>query len=82
MKTEERSTREERETFISDKCRYVHRTFPGENPYYNMEFNKLRFGGELFYNNLIGVLPFREVAIFKPDRNWKNRPEFIRSVIS
>ncbi len=51
----------------------------GENPYYNV--GKVRdIEGFHFFNNTVSGFSLYDVAQLRPDRNWKNPPEFISRV--
>lgn len=81
MKTEIRSTREAQETSMG-KAKYHHRTFPGENPYYNINLKAIRIEGIMFYQNIITESPLSERAIFKPCRILGNAPDFVQRVVN
>lgn len=57
---------------------YAHNT-DIENPYFNT--TNVRATGEYFFNNLLRLSRFSDIAVFKPARNFKNQNEFVRQII-
>jgi len=83
MRSEEKSPREPLVAFMGN-AEYHHLTFPGENPYYNVNYRNDRRRGDsiTFLNNTISLSPLHERAVFKPDRNYHNTYGFKQQVVN
>lgn len=69
--------RPQRLLHIGEKCNYV-TSVEGEAAYYP---GKLRNrDGYRFYQNIIGSNKIYDMATLRPDRNYKNRPDWIKSL--